>query len=611
MGGERQQPDMGEDSGDAPSKGRRKLLMVPAGLAAAAAGIAVATNGSDDGAAGQSDTAQPGSNPATASGSDLPDSNLPRTAQAGPETQNDSVRFLTQATFGPSLNAIAQLEEAGSYDQWISQQFDLAPSLTEPYVVDSDNSSLSTTRHYIWWENAIRGEDQLRQRLAFAWSQIFVVSDRDYTLSNAQYAMCNFYDMLATESTGNFRTMLERVTLHPVMGVYLSMVRNQRADPSRNIRPDENFAREVLQLFTIGLHELTPDGLVVTQDGEAVPAYDQRTVEEFAKVFTGWNYADVRFWDDTNFNDKRMPMTAWEEYHETAAKSLLLGEDLAAGGTAEQDLALALDNIFSHPNVGPFLARLLIQRLVTSNPTPGYVGRVGAVFNNDGTGTRGNLAAVTRAILTDPEARQGHQALPEQFGKIKEPIMRLTQLWRAFDAKPGPEATEDRYQPYARPVDQIEDVVGQAPMRSESVFNFFLPDHPLAPGSELVAPELAILAEIDVASTNNMLFAQIQEHHTRSDERLNISKIDIENEIALAGDPAALVTHLEALLLTAALPSDVRQAIIEHISAIPLAVDGNDGDPDSDGQDEGWGPLTRATDAIYAVVGSPFHLVQL
>ena len=586
------------------SRSRRKLLGAPAGLATVAVTAALIQLRDNDAVASIQaveplvpDTSpQPGATPTS----------LPTQAQESPKSDRDAVRFLTQATFGASSTAIKELRDVGSYDEWITHQLQLPVSLTEPYVEESGNSSLSTSRHYIWWENAIRGEDQLRQRLAFAWSQIFVVSDRDYTLSNAQFAMCNFYDMLATESTGNFRTMLERVTLSPVMGVYLTMVRNERADPTRNIRPDENFAREVLQLFTIGLHTLTSDGQVVTEDGVAVPAYDQRTVEEFAKLFTGWNFADARYWDDNNFNDKRLPMTAWPDYHEPEAKSLLRDEQVPAGGSAEADLTRALDNIFAHPNVGPYLARLLIQRLVTSNPTPGYVGRVAAVFDDDGTGERGNLASVTRAILTDPEARHGHEALPEQFGKIKEPIMRLTQLWRAFGATPGPESTDGVYRPYARPVDQIESVVGQAPMRAQSVFNFYLPDHPLGPGSDLVAPELAILAEIDVASTNNMLFQQIQGHHSRSTTRLNISKITIENEIEMASDPSALVGHLETLLLTAPLPPVARQSIVDHITSIPINAGADDGaDPQEDGA------LLRAVDAIYAVVGSPFHLVQL
>ena len=484
----------------------------------------------------------------------------------------------------------------GNYDAWINQQLAAEPSLTEPFVVATGRGSLQTNRHYIWWTNAIEGDDQLRQRLAFAWSQIFVVSDRDYTLSNAQFAMCNFYDILATGSTGNFRDLLERITLHPVMGIYLSMVRNERADAARNVRPDENFARELMQLFTIGLHELTPDGRVVLEGGEPVPAYDQRTVEEFAKVWTGWNFGDADEWvsNDMTPYDKRITMVPWEQFHEPAGKTLLRGATTPSGATAPADMTAALDNLFNHQNVGPFLARLLIQRLVTSNPTPGYVGRVAAAFDNDGTGARGNLTAVAKAILLDPEARLGHEELPDQFGKFKEPTFRLTQLWRAFDVVPGPEATNG-YRPYARPVDQIDQVVGMAVMRASSVFNFYLPDNPLAPNSDLVAPELSILSEIHIATTNNMLFETVHNHHHMSTERLNVSKIDLSAEVAMANDPPVLIAHLNELLLAGTLPNDMADALAVHLSALPADAEGL---------------LTRTTEAVYAVVGSPFHLVQ-
>ncbi len=520
--------------------------------------------------------------------------NPPPTDGSGPANRAEAVRFLTQATFGPSETALGELMDIGSYNEWITQQFAKTPSLTQPYVMANSNGSLQSTRHFIWWENAIRGEDQLRQRLAFAWSQVFVVSDRDYQLSNSQYGVCNFYDMLATESTGNFRTMLERVTLHPVMGVYLSMVRNEKANVALNIRPDENYAREVMQLFTIGLQRLAPNGEVQMSGGEPIETYDQRTVEEFARVFTGWNYSDSRSYGDTNFRSTETPMTPWEEFHDTGAKDLLNGARIPAGGTTRSDLKRALDNIFNHPNVGPFLARLLIQRLVTSNPTPAYVGRVAQVFNNDGTGTRGNLAAVSRAILTDAEARTGHQTLPARFGKIKEPIMRLTQVWRAFDAVPGPTGN-GIYKASTKPMDQIESVVAQAPMRSQSVFNFYSPDNPLEAGSPLKAPELSILTEISVAATNNMLFLQIYNYNSQNPDDDNEATIDIEAEIAMAADPERLVNHLSRLLLTSPLPAPARIALIGHLQTHPNTPEGL---------------LNRTTDAIYGIVGSPFHLVQ-
>lgn len=506
-----------------------------------------------------------------------------------------AVRFLTQSTFGASQASIAELVALGSYDAWIDQQMAMPMSLTEPYTRANSNGSLRTTRHYIWWDNAMTGADQLRQRVAFALSEIFVVSDIDYVLGNSQYAMCNWYDMLADEAFGNFRDLLERVTLHAVMGTYLSMVRNERADPARNVRPDENYAREILQLFTIGLHELHPDGTLRRSGGEPIPTYNQATVEEFAKTFTGWNYADTGEWNSNRAYDRTLPMTAWQEYHDDTPKVLLNGVTLPGGQSAEQDLAGALDNIFAHPNVGPFIARSLIQRLVTSNPTPGYVGRCAAVFDNDGAGVRGNLGALVRAILVDTEARTGHLSAPATFGKVKEPLLRLTQLWRAFDAQPGPDSG-GIYRTRARVVDQIIDLLGQAPLQSPSVFNFFSPDTPLGANSALVAPETQILTEINVATTDNMLFSQIYSHNSFYDAPATQTRIQITNEMALATDIDALLDHLDELLLAGSMPAQYRSVIADRLATHDAST--------------AEGRADRVLDGIYAIVGSPFHYIQ-
>lgn len=563
---------------------RRSTAVHITGLAALATGCTASTSASEE--------VGIGAGTATAAATEQ------EASARTPLSPSDAVRLLHQATFGPTSDAIDDVMARG-VDGWISHQLQAEPSLTEPYVRANSAGSLGTTRHHIWWKNAVDGEDQLRQRMAFAWSQIFVVSDIDYELAIAQYAVSNYYDMLATEGLGNFRDLLERVTLHPVMGIYLSMLRNERADPSRNVRPDENFAREVLQLFTIGLYELEPDGTVQTDDTGPVPTFDQTTIEEFAKVFTGWNLADTDRWisgDLTSF-DKASPMQPVEEYHDRSAKTLLNGVVLPAGQDTRTDLKQALDNIVAHPNVGPFVCRLLIQRLVTSNPSPAYVQRVAAAFDDDGTGDRGNMAAVARAILVDDEARAGHLANPASFGKIKEPAMRLTQLWRAFAAVPGVDA-DGVYRPYAKSIDQIDDVLGQGPLRSPSVFNFFQPDHPAEPGGAITAPEAQILAEIGVASTNNMLFAQIYDDNSRRSSRTNIAVINIEREVALASDPAALLEHLDLILTARQLPLAYKSAIADHLlSSYP-----NTADPEA--------LVDRCLDAIFCIVGSPYHLVQ-
>lgn len=518
------------------------------------------------------------------------------TPQPGGISSTEAARFLLQTTFGPTTDSIRELQDVGSYEAWIDQQFNAPISRTLPYVKANSNGSLSTTRHHIWFDNTINGADQLRQRIAFAWSELFVISDLDYVLSNSQYSVSQYYDMLAELGLGNFRTLLEAVTLHPSMGVYLSMLANEKADPARYVRPDENFAREVVQLFTIGLYELDSNGQVRTSGGQPIPTYEQETIEEFARVFTGWNYDGQRTWYETNagFQNKEAPMVPYEEFHDTGEKRLLNGTVLPAGRTARQDLEAALDNIFEHPNVGPFIARHLIQRLVTSNPTPAYIGRVAGVFNNDGSGERGNIEAVVKAVLLDAEARSGHESNSNEFGKLREPVLRLTQLFRAFDAQPGPIA-DGIYVPRGRSIDRIDQVVGQAVLKSRSVFNFFYPDNPIGPDTEAVSPELQILSEINVASTNNMFFDQIYGFHNRSEGYGAVSRLQVEREVDLADDPEELVDHLDLLLTAGALPPSSRQAIRSHLRTIPDDADGR---------------FTRALDAIYLIVGSPFHLVQ-
>lgn len=267
---------------------------------------------------------------------------------------------------------------------------------------EHSNNSGRGPRHEVWWSTAVDGEDQLRLRVAFALSQLFVVSDTGYTLANAQYGITSYYQMLLDNAFGNYRELLEKVTLHPVMGLYLSMLQNSKGDSETSTRPDENYAREVLQLFSIGLYVLNADG---STDGES--SFTQDRIEAFARVFTGWNYADAGRWDRPLFTSADMisPMLPFENFHDTDEKQLLNGVVLPAGQDARDDLEMALDNIFEHPNVGPFIATQLIKRLVTSNPSPSYVRDLALVFDDDGTGTRGNLGAVIKALLMHEEAR--------------------------------------------------------------------------------------------------------------------------------------------------------------------------------------------------------------
>ena len=480
----------------------------------------------------------------------------------------EAARMLMQATFGPTMDSIAEYRTHADAEAWIDAQMSLPASLVSPYTRAESNGSNPEARHEAWWDNALYGEDQLRQRVAFALSQLFVVSDVDYALANAQYGVADYYDMLARNAFGNYRELLEDVALHPVMGVYLSMVLNERADPDANVRPDENFAREVLQLFSIGLHELDASARPVPA-GDPAPAYTQRTVEEFARVFTGWNYPAARRWNDTNIAARNFegPMEPDEAYHDSGAKELLNGAIAPAGLTAREDLEFALDNIANHPNVGPFVSKQLIQRLVTSNPSPAYVARVSAVFDDDGAGGRGELGAVVRAILLDPEARTGHLDDPD-FGKLREPVVRMVHLWRVLDAVPGPEADGvHRTADFA--LYRIDEALGQGVQHAGSVFNFYLPDNAIVPGGERLSPEMQIMSEANIAATHNNLHHQFYRFTTRSDlsdDSPRVTLVDLEPLVALAGDPGALLDRYNLLFAAGGMPDDVRAVLGDYLA---------------------------------------------
>ena len=514
------------------------------------------------------------------------DSSSAQTLQKGNPLERTSdtreaARFLLQSTFGPTRAGIQSLSET-TLPAWIDAQMALPGSRQLPYVKENSNGSDKRARHYIWWQNAIEAEDQLRQRMAFALSQTFVISDLDYALSNSQYGMANYYDMLVQHAFGSYRELLEAITLHPAMGIYLSHVRNEKADPERNIRPDENYAREVLQLFSIGLHRLDSSGLPVPI-GKPEPAFTQSNVENFARVFTGWNFdnTDVFQSNDMTAFDKEAMLVPWEKYHDTDAKTLLDEIMLPAGQNARTDLQVALDAIANHPNVGPFIGRQLIQRFVTSNPSPAYVQRVSAVFDDNGEGSRGDLGAVLRAILLDKEARNPDP--PPEFGKLREPLLRLTQLFRAFDAVPGA-SSDDVYHPALRSADAVEDIYGQAVMRSPSVFNFYYPDHPLTLPEQtdtgLVSPEVQILTEANVAGVNNDLHTLIYDNHQGSERNGRAARINLRPLNALLDDTPEsinqLIDQLDLLMLGGSMSDELRLMLQQHLCTALSAVPDNE-----------------------------------
>lgn len=538
-----------------------------------------------------------------------------------PDSDADAARFLTQATFGPTPDEIAHLRSlSGGYGAWIDEQLAATPSHLVPYlnyIASLGEPVYNNARLEIWWQNALLAPDQLRQRVAFALSQIFVVSEDSGAIQHP-YATGHYYDMLIDHAFGNYRDLLEAVTLSPAMGNYLSMRGNYPPDADGTIRPDENYAREILQLFSIGLVMLNPDGTAVLENGAPLPSYTQYNVKTFAHIFTGWNYGnDPAMNNCTHFQwcyegypfpvAWALPMQAFADFHHTEPdndpdNNVLLGDvPRPHGGTPQQNLDIALDNIANHPNVGPFIARRLIQHLVTSNPSPAYIGRMTAVFNDNGAGVRGDLGALVRAILLDEEARHGHQAHPTTFGKVREPLLRQSHLWRAFQAV----SMNNRYSDW-----NPEFEFGQAPNRARSVFNFFQPDYQL-PGevatAGLYAPETQIINETLITMTANRFWNQAEREHIGSpwaqdadDECViwGVCRIllDFTPYYALAGNPNTLLDTLDVLLMNGQMSAHMRGELANHLNGI---------DPVGE-----HGARNRVWGAVHLIMTSPEYMVQ-
>lgn len=419
----------------------------------------------------------------------------------GPADEDDAARFLLQATFGPRPGEVEALRAKG-FGRWLDEQMALPPAshlaaYDQLVALTGDPRTQGLVQESLMAQ-AVQGADQLRQRVVFALSELFVVSDRDADIRKTGAGLASYVDLLGRNAFGSFRRLLEEVTLSPSMAIYLDLAGSSRSIPELGRNPNENYAREVLQLFSIGLYQLHPDGTLRLDAGnQPIATYDQETVKAFARAFTGWTLGGQNRRNEQRFfrpvlND-RLPLEAWEQYHDTGEKRLLDGTVLPAGQSARTDLEDALDAVVRHPNVGPFVCRSLIQRLVSSNPSPGFVYRCGRVFADDGTGARGNLGAVVRAILLDYEARAPQLAARPDAGHLREPVVRLVGLLRALDARPR----NGRW----RFVTQLERQglsLGQTPLRSPSVFNFFDPAY-AQPGeigkAGLVSPELQITTE--------------------------------------------------------------------------------------------------------------------
>ncbi|HEV2764441.1 MAG TPA: DUF1800 family protein [Pyrinomonadaceae bacterium] len=479
-------------------------------------------------------------------------------------SEADAARLLEQATWGPTTFGLTSPETARvralGLCAFLNEQFNATPSgypdLT-PAEQQIDHLDQLQIRFYF---NALRGPDQLRQRVAFAFNQLFVVSAVHEDLRRAGQ-MNPYLQILTRHAFGNFRDLMRDVTLSPAMGRYQDTVNNVRFNPKTGVGPNENYAREFLQLFTIGTSLLNEDGtLKLDARGRAVPAYTQETVESFARVLTGWTYAPLagaapQAHNPPNFN---APMVVGSEAnHDAGAKSLLSypnarAASLPAGQTAEKDLNDALDNVFHHPNVGPFVARYLIQNLVTSNPSPAYVARAAAAFNNNCaglypeacTGERGDLKATVRAILLDPEAR-GDAKTDPAYGKLREPAQFYVNVVRAF--------TNDYGTTDLRMVKDEVGRMGQMVFYSPTVFNFYRPDFQL-PGTEMRGPEFEVFdSRTSVARAN-----------FSSQFAVRVGRIP--HWAALGSDPPKLADALDKFLLHGTMSPGLRRQVLEAVS---------------------------------------------
>jgi uncharacterized protein (DUF1800 family) len=494
---------------------------------------------------------------------------------SGTPTAEDASRFLNQCTFGATIALIQQVQQQG-FDTFLTNQFHISATShlgffdAQPQPANRDDVMNS------WWTIAMTAPDQLRQRVAFALSEILVVSFENGALNENPESIAAYADILANDAFGNYRQILQDVTLSPTMGVYLDMLRSDIADPSSGSHPNENYPRELMQLFSVGLFQLNIDGsLALDADALPIPTYDQSAVSGLAAVLTGWTFAGSSdFWNgDPNY---RQLMINFQEHHTAEAKKIIGGVMIPAGQPANVDLQQALDAIFNHPNVGKFIGRELIQRLVTSNPSPGYVYRVAQAFDNNGQGVRGDMKAVMRAILLDYDAR-GSSKAGQGVGKEKEPVIRLTNLYRSITNNPN----HGIYSFW------LADEFGQRPFDSPTVFNFFTPDY-VSPGmiasAGLVSPEFQITTETTVVEQTNTIYAALYWQDI---------PLDLSQEQALASDPAALVDHFNLTLMNGAMSSAMRQVLIDTITQLP--------------SDD---PQERVQSALWLILNSPECVIE-
>jgi uncharacterized protein (DUF1800 family) len=486
-----------------------------------------------------------------------------------PATDAEAARFLTQATFGPTLEDVAKVRQIG-FSRWIDQQMKVAMTAARPHMeavsaamvaAGTGDNIGQNQRMSRWFHTAVTGPDQLRQRAAFALSQIFVISDQNGAISGEPIQMSEYWDLLARNAFGDYRVLLDQVTYNPSMGKFLSHFRNRKAATGRE--PDENYAREVMQLFSIGLIERNNDYSPLLQGGQPVPTYDQNVITNYAKVFTGFAYnnAGTNLFGGTN---NYLPMSCVASEHDTTQKTVVGGSVIAAGQSCANDVRDGLNLLASHPNVGSFMARQLIQRFTTSNPSPAYIARVAAKFNNNGDNERGDLSAVMRQILLDPEARA--TAPPASFGKLREPLLRLTAVLRAWDFQlPAPTAYGEIRMGMTNPTGSY----AQRPLGAATVFNFYEPDYqppgPLA-DANLFAPEMQITNEATSYSVSNSLADYTYRYYVGMTNPPTDRPLLNVNALAALNTPAAMVDEVNKRMMYGAMSANMRSTLVNMLT---------------------------------------------
>jgi uncharacterized protein (DUF1800 family) len=499
----------------------------------------------------------------------------------------DLLRLLEQATWGPTDGSLNHLRKAGM-TAWLDDQLvepassyptlALWPS-TVPLDCDStcqrDNYSMYPLQRR-FFTNALYGPDQLRQRVAWALHRMIVVSGLSL---NQPSWMTPYLQILDRDAFGNFRQLLEDVTLNPAMGNYLDMITSTKSNPN------ENYGREILQLFSVGLNLLNPDGTVqVDSNDDATPTYDQDTVTGFARVFTGWKIAPPPVTGTPNYLD---PMQLKASNHETGTKKLLGGVTLAGGQTATKDLSDALDNIFNHPNVGPFVSMQLIRSLVTSNPSPAYVQRIAAVFADNGSGVRGDLKAVVRAILLDPEAR-GESKDDPNYGRLKEPVQFIANVLRAIGARSADGSTTSDGYLNPQAVNMGQDV-----FRPPTVFSYYPADFNVPGSDTLLGPEFGILSATTALKRANFINTMVFSKIAVGNNSPNGTSLDLSKLQALAAKPESLVTELNRLLMHGSMSPGMQTAVLNAVNAVSSTK-----------------PLLRAQQALYLVATASQYQVE-